>query len=123
MYDGNIKVLILGYKKFRRGINNYEINSNKIENLKSDMYDNLAEIIQHFKVVSFDNLAIKQLEVERLMSTDEWNEFYMGDDGKFTMYVDLVKKQFARSSISEKRYSITNNIKDMFNIILNESKE
>ena len=55
------------------------------------------------------------------MSEEKWNEFYMGDDGKFTMYIDLVKKEFARSSISEKRYSLLENIEDMFKIILNEN--
>jgi MoaA/NifB/PqqE/SkfB family radical SAM enzyme len=120
LYDNNFKILILGYKQFRRGISNYESNSIQIEEIKSEIYDYLDDMTKHFKVVSFDNLAIKQLEVERLMSKEQWNEFYMGDDGKFTMYVDLVKKEFARSSISEKRYSLLENIEDMFKIILNE---
>lgn len=121
LYDNNFKILILGYKQFRRGISNYESNSIQIEEIKSNIYDYLDDITKHFKVVSFDNLAIKQLEVKRLMSEEKWNEFYMGDDGKFTMYIDLVKKEFARSSISEKRYSLLENIEDMFKIILNEN--
>lgn len=120
LYDKNVKVLILGYKKFRRGIENYNKNSQDIEKLKSDLYSELENVIQHMKVVSFDNLAIQQLDVKRLMSKEEWNEFYMGDDGKFTMYMDLVEKKFARSSISEKRYDLLDNIDDMFKVILNE---
>jgi len=120
LYDKNIKVLILGYKQFRRGIVNYKNNGENIEDLKAELYNELENAINHLKAVSFDNLAIKQLEVKRLMSQEEWGEFYMGDDGKFTMYVDLVEQKYARSSISEKRYDLLNNIDDMFEIILKE---
>lgn len=120
LYDKGIKVLILGYKQFRRGILNYQNNSKNIEVFKNELYNELENAINHLKVVSFDNLAISQLEVKRLMSPEEWNEFYMGDDGKFTMYVDLVEKKYARSSISEKRYNLLKNIDNMFEIILNE---
>jgi hypothetical protein len=44
----------------------------------------------------------------------------MGNDGQFTMYIDLVKKQFARSSISTQRYEILDNIEDMFKVVKNE---
>ena len=67
---------------------------------------NLENIIEYFKVVSFDNLAIEQLEVQRLMSREEWDEFYMGDDGSMTYYIDMVEQKFARSSTANfnKRY-------------------
>ena len=120
LYNNDLKLLILGYKEFGRGINNYKKNNKLIENNKKFIYDNLKNIISKFKVISFDNLAIKQLNVKRVMSQEEWNEFYMGDDGQFTMYIDLVKKQFAKSSISEIRYDLTDNIEDMFNIVKNE---
>lgn len=113
-YDKNFKILILGYKQFRRGEAFY---SSEIENKKEEMYKTLPEILKHFKVVSFDNLGIKQLNVKRLLSDDEWNQIYMGDDGQFTMYVDMVNKEFAKSSTSTTRYPITNNIEDMFKIV------
>ena len=50
----------------------------------------------------------------------EWEEFYMGDDGNFTMYIDLVNQEFAKSSVSTERYPITENIRDMFNKIKGE---
>ena len=61
--------------------------------------NNLINILNEnwFDVVSFDNLAIKQLCVKDILSTKEWNEFYMGDDGAATMYADLVEKKFANS--------------------------
>jgi len=113
-YDEDFKILILGYKQFRRGKTYY---SEKVESEKSKVYEALPELIEHFKVVSFDNLAIKQLDVKRLLSDDEWAEMYMGDDGQFTMYVDMVNREFAKSSTSTTRYPVTENIKDMFKVV------
>lgn len=115
----NIKILILGYKKFRRGKTMYDNQSNAIEELKSALYDKLPTIIdkQWFDVVSFDNLAIKQLDPKRMMDDDEWNRFYMGDDGSFTMYIDLVNHEFAKSSTSIERWSLMDDIKDMFECV------
>lgn len=121
LYDNNLKVLILGYKIFRRG----EIwLSRKEEEFSVNskwLFDELGEVTKHFKVVSFDNLAIRQLEVKRLMFESDWNNFYMGDDGQYTMYIDMVKKEFASSSTSTNRQLILDNIEDMFNIVRNQN--
>lgn len=117
LYDNNLKVLILGYKIFRRG----EIwLSRKEEEFSVNskwLFNELGEATKRFKVVSFDNLAIRQLEVKRLMSESDWNNFYMGDDGQYTMYIDMVKKEFASSSTSTNRQLILDNIEDMFNVV------
>ena len=120
LYNKNLKILILGYKQFRRGIDLYNKDFIEIETNKLMLYNNLKTLIEKSKVVSFDNLAIEQLRVKRLMSEEEWNEFYMGDDGKFTMYIDLVNKQFAKCSISTQRYDLLDNINDMFEVVLKE---
>lgn len=119
--DNNLKVLILGYKQFRRGVDWYKAEQDNILSKQSWLYKNLVDIINQFKVVSFDNMAIEQLEVQRLMSKDDWNEFYMGDDGNHTMYVDLVNQSFARCSVSEVRYDLLDNVVDMFNIVRSEN--
>jgi organic radical activating enzyme len=119
LYNNNLKLLILGYKVFRRGKDFY---SSIVEQNKQITKNNIQEILKRFKVVSFDNLAIKQLDMENQMSKEHWEEFYMGDDGQFTMYIDLVKRQFARSSISTQRYDLLDNIEDMFNIVKNEER-
>ena len=81
-----------------------------------NLYSMLPIIIKEnwFEVVSFDNLAVQQLEAERLMSEEDWNQFYMGDDGSATMYIDMVKKEFAKSSTSTERYPLEDDIKTMF---------
>ena len=38
----------------------------------------------------------------------------MGDDGQFTMYIDMVNKEFASSSTSVLRFDLTDNIREMF---------
>lgn len=119
----DLKILILGYKNIGRGIayqvnNDFAVN-NQIKFLKSC----LPELIKEFKVVSFDNLAIEQLDVKNTLFKDnpeDWDSFYMGDDGGFTFYIDLVKGQFSKNSCMpyDQRFNIDyDNVDDMFNFI------
>lgn len=112
-----LKMLILGYKMFRKGVlyHNPTIDANK-----AILRELLPKMMPHFKVISFDNLAISQLEVKRLFSDKAWERFYMGDDGNYTMYIDLVKQEFARCSVADKRYPLMANIVDMFSVIKSE---
>ena len=112
------KILILGYKNWGRGME--LLNTNMSEKIRENIQwlkENLAAYKSNFKVVSFDNKAIEQLNVQDLLTDDEWKEFYQGDDGTMTMYVDGVNQQFAKTSTSEKRYDLLDNIEDMFKII------
>lgn len=120
--DNDLKILILGYKEFRRGEKYYKTNSESIEIKKSYLKENLKDILRMFKVVSFDNLAIKQLEVANIVTGEDWKRFYMGDDGLHTLYVDLVEQEFARCSTATTRYDLKDNMKEMFNIIVKETK-
>lgn len=116
LQDNNLKLLILGYKKLGRGSEYYEQNKFEIEKNMKWLYDNLDELINHFYVTSFDNLAIEQLNVRRLLTDEEWQEFYMGDDSQFTFYIDLVNKKFAGNSLApeNERYDLLDNIDEMF---------
>ena len=119
--NNNLKMLILGYKHLRRGNEYFEEEQNDIETKQQWLYENLEDIIQKFKVVSFDNLAIEQLDVKRLLTHEEWDEFYMGDDGKVTYYIDMVERKFAQSSTApfNKRYDLLDSVDDMFKVITN----
>ncbi|RHK98300.1 radical SAM protein [Blautia obeum] len=121
--NNNLKMLILGYKHLRRGNEYFEEEQNDIETKQQWLYENLEDIIQKFQVVSFDNLAIEQLDVKRLLTQEEWDEFYMGDDGSTTYYVDMVERKFARSSTAHmnKRYDLLDSVDDMFNVIRMEN--
>ena len=123
--DKGLKVLILGYKTVGRGIEYYGYNALSVKVNKCSLYDDLENIINEnwFDVVSFDNLALEQLEVKRLMSEDEHRRFYMGDDGKFSMYIDMVSKRFYKNSLmADGGHELLDDPKEMFDIIRNESK-
>lgn len=116
-----LKLLILGYKAIGRGAryltDYYSYVCGGIECLE----DSLDDILNGFKVVSFDNLAIEQLHLKDRLSDKEWETFYGGDDGTVTFFIDLVKGVFAKSSLSPITYPIGDKtIDEMFEIVRNE---
>ena len=117
-YD--LKLLILGYKSIGRGREymSKAVSAN-IELLKA----NLKSLSKGFYLLSFDNLALKQLHCSSLLTKKEWDLYYMGGDGNFSMYVDLVSKTYSRNSLVEKKHPITDDIKDMFDTVRKEYAE
>lgn len=118
LYDHNLKVLILGYKIFGRGEEFYSDNVRK----NIDFFrENILDISKHFSIVSFDNRAVKLLNIESKF--ENFDKFYMGDDGEFTMYIDLVNQKFAQSSTSYIRYDLKDSILEMFKVVQNEKRK
>ena len=130
LYKDKIKLLVLGYKKLRRGADTQIMyhyapdskvksleNTNNIKIIKDIINSNT------FAAVSFDNLAIEQLKIKDAVSEDVWNTKYMGDDGTSTFYIDCVTETFAESSTApfDERYPLKDNVDDMFNFIRRES--
>ena len=120
------KVLFLGYKHFGRGIEYIEnsvVTETKINMFTRNVKNNMQRMIDEkwFNIISFDNLALNQLEVEKLLSEKEWEEFYMGDDGidgemtSATMYVDMVNRVYAKNSCAVERFSLKDTIEEMYN--------
>lgn len=117
----NLKVLILGYKKFRRGEALYQTSSAQIDAHIQQTRGIIQQIVQEqwFKVVSFDNLALKQLEVQSWLDPSTWKQIYMGDDGldgqqsSATFFADLVEGVFAKNSCSSDRYPLMDTAEDM----------
>lgn len=97
----NCKILILGYKTFGRGVSYYTDNINI--SLKF-WYKSLHKYIGKC-ILSFDNLAIEQLNIKRFFTIEGWKKFYMGDDFSFTMYIDAVEQKYAPTSRSNDRKS------------------
>lgn len=116
MSDNNLKILILGYKQFRRGEDWYGKDHDNIVAKQTWLKENLDKMLSHFEVISFDNLAITQLDVRRLMSDEEWNQFYMGSDSEFTFYIDMVDGTFGKNSLApdNERFVIMDSIDNMF---------
>lgn len=123
LMNRGLKLLILGYKTTGRGINYYLDNfQSVIDNIKW-LSSALDEVIDGFEVVSFDNLALDQLNVKSKVSKEEWDMMYAGEDGTNTFAIDLVDGTFARNSVSRIKYTIGDKtIDEMFEIIKNEVK-
>lgn len=112
MYDENIRLLLLGYKTTGRGeaygFKHYEEINARI----TEVNEALPDLVKHFKVVSFDNKALKQLDVRSMLTDEEWNQFYMGDDGidgkttSATMFIDMVSNFYAVNSMEKTHYGI-----------------
>ena len=97
------KILILGYKYVGRG---------------RDSTPNIKEwipAVKRFKHrlscqndypettgMSFDNLAIHQLNLRTSFTTTDWELFYLGDDGSCSMYIDAVEGTYSESSTVSK---------------------
>ncbi|MGL4619659.1 MAG: radical SAM protein [Chroococcidiopsis sp.] len=92
-------ILVLGYKQFGFGESYF---SSWTEQLLSEWKLALPKYLGRY-LLSFDNLAIEQLAVERLLTREAWSRLYMGDDFQFTMYIDAVKQEYAPTSRSVDR--------------------
>ena len=113
----DLKILILGYKEVRRGVA-YKADVDHLVGLrKNRLYASLPFIAEHnwFKTISFDNLALEQLEPKRFLSDEFYATHNLGDDGLMgeqtsaSYYVDLVENMFARNSCDvEHRYPLEN---------------
>lgn len=100
------KILILGYKNWGRGEEYLKQYSNQIKVRIREVKEMLPTLFTKCKVVSFDNLSIEQLDIRKVIGEEKWKEFYMGDDGQYTLYVDMVKQECAKSSTSPDRFPL-----------------
>ena len=127
----NLKVLILGYKQVRRGKDFYNTYMHNAIDYRIDtLKNNIRNILDNkwFSVVSFDNLAIKQLDIKNILSNEQWEEFYMGDDGQdgkqtsASMFVDMVERKFAKNSCANEseRYFLMDTAEEMYSFLKNQ---
>ena len=119
--DNNLKILVLGFKDVGKGVQ-YHLNvKDKIQENQKWLCSSLTEVIKHFEVVSFDNLGVEQLNVRRLLNEEQWEEFYGGDDGSISFFINLVEGYFSKNSLSKVRYPIGDlSMDEMFDVIRKE---
>ncbi len=88
------KILVLGEKDFG-------FNKGKVK-LASDShttwYRNIHKLFKTFKIVSFDNLALEQLNVKRFVKN--WEQMYQYE---YSFYINAVQKYYSPSSRSDER--------------------
>tara|TARA_R110000772_G_scaffold123662_2_gene230064 strand:+ start:8442 stop:9341 length:900 start_codon:yes stop_codon:yes gene_type:complete len=109
----NAKVLLLGYKQFRKGKDYF---SETVSDNIDQWYMRLPLWFDKM-TIAFDNLSIKQLNLKRYFTDISWSRFFMGDDGSHTFYIDMVNEKFSKNSTIDEKFDILDNTRDMFNMI------
>ena len=113
LFDKELKILILGYKDFGRGVSYNKNNTEEINANILALKDSIKEFRNHFNVISFDNLALTQLDIQAILNEDEWDRYYRGEDGNHTFYIDLVKEVYYKNSIQKEGKLLLNDIRKM----------
>jgi len=110
------KILLLGYKTFGNGVHHYTDELKRTLNIWKNVYLTMLLSSNHRVVISFDNLAIAQLDLKSQVSADTWADLFQGEDGNHTFYIDAVKQEVARTSTSPVRYKYSDgdDIRDLF---------
>lgn len=115
--NNNLKILILGYKTNGLGKNYLEKHNPEVIKNQRWLKVMIDSLFNKFDIISFDNLAIEELNVKNILLSDDYNQFFMGDEGEFTYYIDLVKSKFAVNSRSDIQYDLLNISDDMFRFV------
>lgn len=107
------KLLLLGYKEFGLGVEFYSSNKELIDKNIKDWQMYLPKLFNAKTLVSFDNLAIEQLQVKRFFTSSDWETFYQGEE---SIYINAVKGYLAPSSRTSEGMQSWNSIsiKDYF---------
>lgn len=95
----NIKLLILGFKHKGRGVDYYNKHKEEVDNNIDFLKNHLYDYTQNFNGFGFDNLATKNLNIRKLVGEEKWSKYHMGSEGEFTLFLDLVNKRYAVSSM------------------------
>ena len=96
--DHSLNLLILGYKAKGKGYQCFIANEQMILDRIYGLEKRLPWLKKHFKAVAFDNLAVRQMNLRKNLPGEDYDKLYMGDDGEFTMYIDMVEKKYGKSS-------------------------
>ena len=103
------KILVLGYKQF--GFGEVFFNEN-VKRSITEWYWYVKKLIDNKDVISFDNLALEQLNIKRFLPQNKWEEFNQGEN---SFYINAVDGYFSPSSRSNDKTSWENQtIKEYF---------
>lgn len=95
----NVKMLILGFKHKGRGVDYYNDNKEEVDSNIEYLKNHLYEYRDKFNGFGFDNLSTLDLEVQKMVSPEQWETNHMGEEGEFTFFVSATDKTYAISSM------------------------
>lgn len=113
----NFDILILGYKTTGRGHDFLMNENNEVYEKQQWLYTNMQKMFDGFRTVEFDNLALDQLAIKEMVPHEMWEKHFMGEDGNFTYFINLVDGYFAKNSTSEIHYPLMNSVDEMFKFL------
>lgn len=113
--QGVKKILVLGEKDFGFNLGKVKI----VSESHRRWYRQLHQLFDIFDIVSFDNLALEQLNVKRFVK--DWETTYQHE---YSFYINAVQKYFSPSSRSGEisYYDGRVSIEDYFSKLFKESK-
>ena len=94
----DLNLLILGFKTKGNGFDYFVENQMECFDRMNWLEENINRMRSEFKAIAFDNLAVEQLDLRKIISAVEFDKLYMGNDGEHTMYIDLVTEMYGKSS-------------------------
>lgn len=112
LHEYNVKkLLILGEKNFGFNVNMFNDLNHVIG--RKYWFENLAQLFPLYKVISFDNLGLEQLDIKRFVKDEQlWDLLYQGEH---SFYINAVDEYFSPSSRSSYKQSFNEtNLYDFF---------
>ena len=104
------KILVLGEKDFGFNLGKVDLKSKN----HREWFWYISKLFKIFEIVSFDNLALEQLRVERFFPPNQWDII---NQGEHSFYINAVDGYYAPSSRSNKKTDWNSiSIKDYFKI-------
>jgi len=102
------KILILGEKDF--GFNEGKVDLNTLNHKEWRWW--VHKLFKHFNTVSFDNLALEQLNIKRFFNDENWETF---NQHEHSFYINAVTQEFAPSSRNPNKTKFQNiSVKEYF---------
>lgn len=103
---GRIKVLFLGYKTSGRGDSYLGSDITGFYKNFLEYFNHISDLHTWFSTVCYDNLAIRQLNIREYVNKSDWDRLFLGEDGQYSYYIDLVDGEYGISSFDSERYSL-----------------
>lgn len=104
--DHNIKLLILGFKHKGRGVEYYKSHKEEVDANISYLDKHLMENKDRFNGIGFDTLATIDLHIQEKVGPEKWALHNMGNEGEYTMFIDMVHNKYAISSMETELFDI-----------------
>jgi hypothetical protein len=105
------KVLVLGEKDFGFNYGKVDLTTKK----HKEWFWFISKLFRIFDIVSFDNLALEQMDIKRFFNDESWNVF---NQGEHSFYINAVDEYFAPSSRSNDKTNWSNvSVDEYFKLI------